>query len=80
MVINIFKSRVLFLDFVEVGVWHALEHESHDTVAELTLGFVIPDKVALKRVDNMHLQIQKLAIDRVLRWGMEMILHSVKLS
>ena len=55
MVIKILNSRVLLLHFVEVRVWHALEHEAHHAVAELRLGFVISNQIALERMDDMHL-------------------------
>ena len=48
----------LFLNIVEVGIWHAFEDESQDTVAELRAILNIWASVlVLYRMDNMHLQV-----------------------
>ena len=31
-------------------------------------------------VDNMHFQVHKLAVDRVLRWSVEVVLKSVQIA
>jgi len=68
----------LFLDIVEVRIWHAFENESQDTVAELRAILNIWACVlVLYRMDNMHLQVQEFSINGMFWWGVEMILHSI---
>jgi len=48
----------LFFDIVEVGIWHAFENESQNTVAELRAILNIWAWVlVLHLMDNMHLQV-----------------------
>ena len=56
--------RVGLLNLGKVGVRHDLEKEAHDTMAELG-GALSFGEVALKAMDDVHLQVQKLTIDRV---------------
>lgn len=62
---------------LEVTVIHGLEEEAEHSVRELrSFGPVI--SVCVKLVDDMHLQIFQLAVDRVLRWCMEVGLQAVE--
>ena len=70
---------IVFLSQAEVGVRHDLEKEAQNTVAELRKLLTGSD-LALHTVNNMHFQIHKLTVDCVLRWRMEMILHTVEFA
>jgi hypothetical protein len=66
-------------EVIEVRVWHALENEAHDAVRELWAALVVWASIlTLHSVDNVHLQIKKMSVNGMLRWGMEMVLHTVK--
>jgi len=74
-------SLVLF----EPPVWHDLEKETEHSVTELgcirvSFGKVSSAVLFLKLVHDMHLEIEELAIKGVLRWRMEMELHSVEVG
>jgi len=75
----------LGLVLLEVGLWHNFEKESKDTVAELgSLGIasweVSSGMFLLELVHDMHLEVEKFSIEGVLRWGVEMELHSVEVG
>jgi len=70
--------KVCSFNLSEEGFWHDLEKETQNTVAELRWLRSFGEG-ALKTMNDMHLQIQQFSVNRVLRWRMEVILHSVKL-
>ena len=54
----------IFFNIVEVGIWHAFENESQDTVAELRAILNIWACVlVLHLMDNMHLQVQQTTVN-----------------
>lgn len=57
-------------------IWNSLEQEAQNTMAKLGLIFAS----WLKSVDNMHLKVHELSIDRVLRWCVEMVLETVQVA
>ena len=57
-------------------IWNTLEEETEDTVGES--GWLLA--VWNNTVNDMHLEIEKLTINGVLRWCMEMILESLQLG
>ena len=70
---------VVFLSQAEVGVWHDLEEETQNTVAELR-ELLTGSDLALHTVNDVHFQIHKLTVDCVLRWRGEMVLHTVEFA
>jgi hypothetical protein len=67
---------------VEIGVtmhgeweiiWNSLEEETQDTMAKCCFTFC----TRFNCLDNMHLHVHELSIDRMLRWRVEMILNTM---
>ena len=57
-------------------IWNSLEEESKNTIGEFGWLFAVWSNT----VDDMHLEVEKLSIDGVLRWSMEVILKTLQLD
>ena len=57
-------------------IWHSLEEETQDTVGEVSWVFL----VWRDTVDDVHLEIEQLAVDGVLRRCMEVVLQTLQLA
>jgi len=80
-----FIMVALGLVLIEPSIWHDLEEESEDTVAELgglsvTSWQVSGGMLLLQFVNNMHLEVEKLTVKGVLGWGVEMVLETVEVG
>jgi len=66
---------ISFLHFFEIFLWHDLEEESENTGTKLR---VIMFPFVVEEMDDVHFEIEELAVDGVLTGGVEMELGTVE--
>jgi len=57
-------------------LWYSLEEETKNTMAELSMTL----DAWFESMDNVHLEVHELAINRVLRWCVEVVLETVEVA
>ena len=66
---------ISYLHFFEIFLWHDLEEKSENTGTKLR---VIMFPLVVEEMDDVHFEIEELAVDGVLTGGVEMELGAVK--
>jgi len=57
-------------------LWYSLEEETKNTMAELSVTL----DAWFESMDNVHLEVHELAVNRVLRWCVEVVLETVEVA
>lgn len=57
-------------------LWYSLEEETKNTMAECSVTL----DAWFESMDNVHLEVHELAVNRVLRWCVEVVLETVEVA